>query len=456
MAAYDVIVIGGGPGGYMAAEKAGGAGLKTLSIEDKHYGGTCLNEGCIPTKTLLNSGKAYLHAKEGEAFGVIASDVKLDHSKVIDRKENVIKTLVNGVKAGVKASKCEMADGFGRLAGRNSEGYVVKVGDKEYTGKNIIIASGSHCFIPPFIKGIQEGIDAGFVMTNVEALECRELPKKLAVLGGGIIGLEMATYFAMAGVEVTVLEMLDHVGGPNDVECTKILQKNLEKFGMKFMLGAKVTAVNKDSVSYELGGRTEEIKADKVLLSIGRKANVAGLGLEEMGIVTERGAIVTDEHMQTNLPNIYAVGDCNGKLMLAHTAYREADVAVNNILGKRDRMRYDAIPSVLYTVPELSMVGKMEEQCRKEGLDVKVVKLPMVYSGRYIAENTVTDGIAKMVFDKKYGTLLGATFLCNYSSEFISAAAICVEMGLTASDIKKMVFPHPTVAEIMREAVDKF
>ena len=275
-------------------------------------------------------------------------------------------------------------------------------------------------------------------------------------LGGGVIGLEMATYYAMADVDTTVVEMQDHIGGPSDRDMVKILQKNCEAEGMHFLLNAKVTEIREGSVIYEQGGKTCTLPADKVLLSIGRKPNTAGIGLENVGVLTERGAIVTDERMQTNVPGIYAVGDANGKAMLAHTAYREAEVAVNNILGKRDRMRYQAIPSVLYTVPELSSVGETEESAKAKGYDVKVVKLPMSYSGRYVAENQGGDGICKLVFDKRTKTLLGAQALANYSSEFIIAAGICMELELTVADMKEIVFPHPTVAEILREAICKY
>lgn len=452
---YDLIVIGGGPGGYLAAERAGQAKLKVLCIEEQHLGGTCLNEGCIPTKTLLHSGKLFAHARYSEAYGVHVERATLDHSAVIDRKEKVIQTLVSGVAAGLKASHVEVVDARGVITGRGAEGYTVEAGGTVYTAKNLIIATGSSCAVPP-IPGLKEGLTSGFVLTNREALELRQLPQRLAVLGGGVIGLEMATYYAMADVETTVVEMMDHIGGPSDRDMVKILQKNCEAEGMHFLLKARVTEIKDGTVVYEQDGKTCELLADKVLLSIGRKPNSAGIGLENIGVLMERGAVVTDERMQTNVPGVYAVGDVNGKAMLAHTAYREAEVAVNNILGKRDRMRYHAIPSVLYTVPELSSVGETEESARAKGYDVKVVKIPMGYSGRYIAENEGGDGICKLVFDKAHGTLLGAQALANYSSEFIIAAGICMELELTAADMREIVFPHPTVAEILREAVCKY
>ncbi|MCF0145134.1 MAG: dihydrolipoyl dehydrogenase [Eubacterium sp.] len=453
--AYDVIVLGGGPGGYMAAEKSGKAGLSTVCIEGRAYGGTCLNEGCIPTKALLYSGKMYLHAKEAAAFGVHAENVTIDNAAVIDRKNKVVKTLVSGVEATLKAHKVEMVKEYGKITGKTAEGYTVEAGGKTYEGKNLIIATGSVTSIIP-IPGVKEGLASGYVLTNRELLDLKELPKKLVVLGGGVIGLEMATYYAMVGVETVIIEMLDHIAGTTDKDMSKELMKICGKMGMKFILGAKVTEVKGDRVVYEKDGQISEELTDKVLLSIGRRANTDGIGLETIGVETNRGAVVTDEFMKTNVPNVYAVGDVNAKIMLAHVAYREADVAVNTICGIPDRMRYDAVPSVIYTLPELSSVGETEESAKAKGLDVKVVRLPMIYSGRYLVENPGENGFMKLVFNKKYGTLIGAQFLCNYSSEFIATCAAFIEMEFTADDMKQVILPHPTVAEIIRDAASAY
>lgn len=452
---YDVIVLGGGPGGYLAAERSGQAGLKVLCIEARHLGGTCLNEGCIPTKTLLQSAKTYAHALHGELYGVRAEKVTIDRVAVIDRKEKVVRTLVAGVSAALKASHVDVVNGRGVVTGRGVEGVTVQVGRELYTGKNLIIATGSVNAQPP-ISGLKEALESGFVLTNRELLCQREAPARLAVIGGGVIGLEMAAYCQLTGTEVTVVEMLDHIAGPTDGDLVKILHKNLERDGMKFHLGTKVVAVREGAVVCEKNGQTFELSADKVLLAIGRKANTAGLDLETVGVELDRGAIVTDARMKTNVPGIYAVGDVNGKYMLAHTAYREAEVAVNTLLGKADTMRYEAIPSVLYTVPELSSVGLSEAEARAQGRDISVVKLPMQYSGRYVAENEGGDGICKLVFDAKRSTLLGAQVLANSSSEFIVAAGIFIELELTVNEMREFVFPHPTVCEIFREALSQY
>ena len=415
-------------------------------------GGVCLNEGCVPTKTLLYSAKLYDGAAHGEKYGVIAKDIAIDHAKVVARKEKVVKTLVGGVKAALRANHVETLNARGVITGRNSEGYTVEAGGSTYTGARLLICTGSSPAIPP-IPGLKEGLESGFAVTNRELLSLTEAPKRLVVIGGGVIGLEMAAYFNSIGSEITVIEMLDHIAGENDRELVGILQKHYEKRGMKLLLSAKVTEIADGAVRYEKDGKSGAVECDKALISIGRRPNIKDVGLESIGVLTERGAIVTDSRMRTNQPEVYAAGDVNGRSMLAHTAYREAEVAVNTMLGKRDNMRYDAIPAVLYTNPELSGVGYTEAAAAAAGLDARTVTLPMRYSGRYVAENEGGDGIFKLVVNNRDNTILGAQALCNYSSEFIIAAASFIEQRLTLDDIKEIVFPHPTVSEIIREAV---
>ena len=426
---YDVIVLGGGPGGYVAAERAGQAGLKTLLIEQRALGGTCLNEGCIPSKVLLNSAKIYHYTTEyGRKFGVVCQGSHVDQPAVVARKEKVIHTLVSGVGAAMKASHVEVVNASGMIRGRSDEGIQVEADGKVYTGKNLIIATGSRAFVPP-IPGVKEGLASGFVMTNREALALKELPRRLAVIGGGVIGLE-----------------------PIDDEISALLQKGYEKDGMKFCLKSKVVRIDADGVVYEKDGREEKVLCDKVLLAIGRKPVADTCGVENLNLVVERGAIKVDECCRTNAVNVYAVGDCNGTSLLAHSAYRMGEVAVNTILGKKDRMRYKAIPSVLYTNPEVACVGMTEEQAKAAGIDAVTVKLPMAYAGRYVAENEGPVGIAKFVFDKKYRTLVGAHVMSNYSSEFILACAVMIEKEMTVDAIREIVYPHPSVSEIIREA----
>jgi dihydrolipoamide dehydrogenase len=404
---------------------------------------------------MLYSAKLYDGAAHGEKYGISSTGLAIDHSKVIARKNKVVKTLVSGVKAALKSNNVTLVEAEAEITGKTGQGYTVSANGSIYTGKRILIATGSSPAIPP-IPGLSEGIESGFVMTNREALSITEPPEKLVVIGGGVIGLEMASYYNSIGADVTVIEMLDHIGGENDIDLIKILQRNYEKKGIKFHLSSKVTEIGKGEVLFEKDGQVQKAFADKVLLSIGRRPNTSGIGLEKINVLTERGAIVTDDRMKTNQPEVYAAGDVNGRSMLAHTAYREAEVAVNNMLGKRDIMRYNAIPSVIYTNPELASVGETESTARSKGMDIETIKLSMRFSGRYLAENEGGDGIVKLVLDKERKTIIGAQVLANYSSEFIVACGTFIEHGLTIDEIKKIVFPHPTVSEIIREAIFQY
>ncbi len=452
---YELIVIGGGPAGYLAAERAGEAGLSTLLIEKRFLGGVCLNEGCIPSKALLYSAKIADNARQGAKYGVEAADVVLNHPVVIKRKDKVVRKLVAGVKGKMRKNKVTVVDGAAYIAGRHAEGYEVKVGDDAYVGRRLLIATGSVPIMPP-IPGVKEGFESGFVLTNREILDLEEVPKRLAIVGGGVIGLEMASYYQSAGSEVTIIEMLDHIAGPTDSEISQILQKNYEEKGIKFLLGSKVTKIEDNAVVYEAGGQTHKVDADKVLMSIGRRAATEGLGLENIGVELIRGRVKVDDKCQTNVPNVYAAGDVNGMSMLAHTAYREAEVAVNNILGKKDTMRYNAIASVIYTNPEVAGVGETEQTAAEKGIEFEVKKLPMMYSGRYMAENEGGDGICKILVDKKHNKLIGVHMIGNYSSEIIYGAALMIEMEMRVDDVKELVFPHPTVSEIIRETIFEF
>ena len=344
MEIFDLLVLGGGPGGYLCAERAAQGGKKVVLFEKRALGGTCLNEGCIPTKTFLNSSKMYRHATESQVFGVTAQGVSYDHVKVVDRKNKVVKTLVSGVESTMAANGIQVVKASGVITGKSREGFSVEAGGKRYMGTHLVIASGSETFVPP-VPGLREGLQSGFVVTNREILEEKNLPKELVVIGGGVIGLEMAYYFASVGTHVTVIEMMPKIAGATDPEICKVLMDSFKKRKMDIELSARVLEVKSDSVIYEKDGQKKEISCDQVLLSAGRKPATAGIGLEVLGIHMERGAIVTDRHMCTNVSRVYAIGDCNGRSMLAHTAYREAEVAVNHMLGIPDYMRYEVIPS---------------------------------------------------------------------------------------------------------------
>ena len=450
---YDLIVLGGGPGGYLAAERAGNAGLSVLLAEKRNLGGVCLNEGCIPSKTLLNSAKVFDHALHGEKYGVFTEGARIDQKAVIERKNKVVKNLVNGVKFTLKNSHVTVKNAEGAILGRENAIIKVRIGEETFETKNLIIATGSEAVVPP-IPGVKEGLADGSVLTNREILDLTEIPKTLTVVGGGVIGLEMAGYFQTVGTQVTVVEMLDHIAGAADAELSAMLQKAFEKKGIRFYLSSKVIGVGDGKVTFVTpDGKENTADAERTLMSVGRRPVTAGIGLETIGVYTERGRIVTDDKGLTNIPGVYAIGDANGVYMLAHAAYREAEVAVNHILGKKDRMRYDAMPSVLYTNPEMAFVGETEETCRAKGIAYEKKVLPMSYSGRFLAENDSAEGIVKLLIDPARQRLIGCHLLGSYASEIILSAGILIESEMRIDDIKEFVFPHPTVGEIIREAI---
>lgn len=449
---YDVLVIGGGPGGYLCAERAAQGGMKAAVFEGVHMGGTCLNEGCVPTKTLLNSAKLYRHAKESGVFGVTSENVSFDFAAVMKRKNQVVKQLVTGVEAAMKNHQVAVIREFARIEGRSGEGFLVSAGGETYCGRRLVIASGSESAVPP-IPGVKEGLESGLVVTSREILDRVEPPAELVVIGGGVIGLELAYYYATVGSKVTVIEMMPKIAGNTDPEICKVLMDDYKKRNMTFRLSCKVLGVTKDSVLYEENGEQKEVKCDLVLLSAGRRPATANLGLEKLEIQMDRAAIVTDAHLCTNVPGVYAVGDCNGKLMLAHTAYREAEVAVNHMLGIEDEMRYEVVPSVIYTDPEVASVGESAESAQAKGMNIKEVKLPLLFSGRYVAENRGGRGFLKLVVDLDRQRLVGCHMVGSYASEIIMTATMMVDTELSPERLKKLVFPHPTVSEAIREAI---
>lgn len=453
---YDLIILGGGPAGYNAAERAAHEGLKTLLFEERALGGVCLNEGCIPTKTLLNSAKIYESALHGDAFGVSVSGASIDHAKVVDRKDKVVKTLVGGVGAKMRAAKVEVIDASAVIKGKCTEGFAVSAKDTDYTARRLLICTGSEASVPP-IPGLREAVSDGLAMTNREILDLRVVPKHLCVIGGGVIGLETASYFRTVGSEVTVIEMLDKIAGPTDREISEILKKNLEKKGIKFILGAGVSKVSgkygAGHLEYKLGDEVHGLDCDAVLVSTGRRARTAGIGLESVGVLTERGAIKVTECGRTSVPGIWAAGDVNGRSMLAHTAYREGEACINDMMGRRDAVDYRAIPAVIYTKPEVGTVGETLESAKKLGINASEHTLSLRYSGRYVAEVEGGDGIVKIITDDDHGTIIGVHMIGSYASEIIYGAAAMVAGEKRVSDVKRLVFPHPTVCEVIREAM---
>jgi dihydrolipoamide dehydrogenase len=449
---YDLMILGGGPAGYLAAERAGHGGLSVLLIEKRVLGGVCLNEGCVPSKALLNSAKIFDYANHGEKYGVTTTGAAIDQKAVIARKNKVVRNLVAGIKGQMKANHVTVKEGFGEILGRENGIIKVKVGDEIFESAKLLVASGSEAIVPP-IPGAKEGLEQGYVLTNREILNLEVIPESLVVVGGGVIGLEMASYFNSVGSRVTVVEMLDKIAGPTDREISTILQKNYEKKGIMFKLSCKVTGMPKGLVEYEENGKKESVEAQYVLMSIGRRAVTAGFGLETLGVQVDRGHIVVDDKGQTNVPGVFAAGDVNGVWMLAHAAYRESEVVVNNLLGRKDVMRYQAMPSVIYTNPEVGSVGETEETCKAKGIEYKLASISMNYSGRYMAENEGGDGICKVLVDPVRDRMIGCHIIGNYSSEIIVTAAMLIESEMKIKDIKEFIFPHPTVSEIIREAI---
>ena len=443
---YQVIIIGGGPAGYTAAESAGKAGLSVLLIEKNNLGGVCLNEGCIPTKTLLYSAKTYDSAKHASKYAINVSEVSFDLSKIIVRKSKVVRKLVLGVKAKLASNNVAIVSGEAQIIDKNT----VRCGEETYEGENLILCTGSETFIPPI-----PGVETVNYWTHRDALDNKELPASLAIVGGGVIGMEFASFFNSLGVQV--VEMLDEILGGMDKELSALLRAEYAKRGIKFLLSTKVVGLSQTEggavVSYENAEGSGSVVAEKLLMSVGRRPVTKGFGLENLNLEkTERGAVKVDEKMQTSVPGVYVCGDLTGFSLLAHTAVREAEVAVHSILGKEDTMSYRAIPGVVYTNPEIAGVGETEESLQKRGVAYRAVKLPMAYSGRFVAENEGVNGVCKLLLGSD-DTVLGAHVLGNPASEIITLAGMAIELKLTADEWKKIVFPHPTVGEIFKEAL---
>ena len=445
---YDLAIIGGGPAGYVAAENAGAKGLKVVLFEKRELGGVCLNEGCIPTKTLLYSAKMYDHATGGKKYGITATDVTYEYKKMADRKTKVVRKLVAGIKMKMEAHNVEVVRGEAMITGGNTDFINITCGEQSYEAARLLICTGSEAFVPP-IAGI-EGNEA--VLTNREMLALTEVPSSLVVIGGGVIGMEFASLCNSLGIPVTVIEMLPEILGGMDKEVSEMLRGIYAKRGVKFNLQCKVTRIEGNTVFFtDNEGNEQNAEGNKILMSVGRRPVLKGFGLENIAVDVERG-IKVNENMQTSMPNVYAAGDVTGFSLLAHTASREAEVAVNHILGIEDRMEYNAIPGVVYTNPEVSSVGLTEEQAAKDGIEYALHKLPMTYAGRFVAENEGQMGLCKILVapDSK---VLGVHMLGNPCSEFICAACMAISNGLTVEQLKRTVFPHPTVSEILKEGV---
>ncbi|HJA88132.1 MAG TPA: dihydrolipoyl dehydrogenase [Candidatus Parabacteroides intestinavium] len=445
---YDVAIIGGGPAGYTAAERAAKGGLSTLLFEKNALGGVCLNEGCVPTKTLLYSAKTYDTIKHATKYAVSAENPTFDYAKIVARKNKVVKKLTAGIRMKMKESGVEVIAGEAFIQGRAEDGTLtITCGENTYEASRLLICTGSETVIPPI-----EGLTETDYWTSREALQSKELPKSVVIIGGGVIGMEFASFFNSMGTEVHVVEMLDKILGPMDKELSDLLQAEYAKRGVKFYLGHKVTSVRGTEVCVEKEGEPFTIQGDKILLSVGRRPVTKGFGLENLQVEPFRNGIKVNEYMQTSLPNVYACGDITAFSLLAHTAVSEAEVAIDHILGKNRPMSYRAIPGVVYTNPEIAGVGKTEEELQASGTAYQVKKVPMAFSGRFVAENELGNGVCKLILSED-NVLIGAHILGNPASELIVIAGMAIEKGMKADEIHSFVFPHPTVGEIIKEAL---
>ena len=452
---FDLAILGGGPAGYVAAGRAGAAGLSVVLFEKKELGGVCLNEGCIPTKTLLYSAKVYDYARHADKYGVEVPDAAVDVEAVFKRKEKVVKKLVGGVRVQMRGANVEVVKETAVITGA-SQVFTLQAAETQYEARNILVCTGSEAVVPP-IPGLREGL-GGVVVTNREILSLAQKPERLVVIGGGVIGMEFASFFNSIGTQVTVVEMLPKILGPMDDEISAMLQAQYAKKGVEFHLSCKVTAVEGNEVVYETPeGEVCRVAGDRILVSVGRRAVLSGIGLENIGVelaLNPAGrpyGIKVDAQMRTNVPGVYAAGDVTGFSMLAHTASREGEVAVNTILGKADAMSYKAIPGVVYTNPEVAGVGLTESEAAAKGIAVEVHKLPMAFSGRFVAENERGEGLCKVLTSN--GVVVGVHMLGNPCSEIIAAACVAIDRGLTLEALKEVVFPHPTVSEIFKETL---
>lgn len=444
---YQVAIIGGGPAGYTAAEAAARAGLSVVLFEKRALGGVCLNEGCIPTKTLLYSAKVLDTARGAQKYAVGVEGTSFDLPKIIARKQKVVRKLVLGIKSRLTAAGVTLVTGEAAVV----DPHRVQCGEQTYTCDNLLLCTGSETFIPPI-----PGTDTVPYWTHRDALECKTLPHSLVVVGGGVIGMELASFFCSLGTPVTVVEMMDEILGGMDRELAALLRADYAKRGVRFLTSTRVVSMEGDAAGVRIAVENADgpavVEAERVLLSVGRRPVVQGFGLENLSLEkTERGCLRVDAHMQTSLPGVYACGDLTGQSLLAHTAVREAEVAVHHILGQADEMSYRAIPGVVYTNPEIAGVGETEDSLRRRAIPYRTVRLPMAYSGRFVAENEGVNGLCKLLLGED-GTVLGAHVLGNPASEIITMAGMAIQLGLTAGAWARMVFPHPTVGEIFKEA----
>ena len=436
----DLIIIGSGPGGYQAARYAAQQGLKVVIVENSHAGGTCLNCGCIPTKT-------FAHEAELLRNPLLTDEDRLrwNFNTLLERKQAIVEHLRKGVETILQHPNITFVKGFGRLSGIHS----VTVGDEEFTAKNIIIATGSHAKLPPV-----DGISDPSVMTSTELLSCSSIPKQLCIIGAGVIGMEFASAFNAFGCKVTVVEYMKECLPTIDGDIAKRLRKSLEKQGVTFIMQAGVSSIQNGTVTYEKKGKQATVVADSVLVATGRAANTDNMGLEGVGVEFNRQGIVVDDNMQTNIPGIYAIGDVNGKMMLAHAATFQGYRAINHILGKDDLINFDIMPAAIFTYPEAASVGISEENAKQAGLDYSCGKGFYRANGKALSMGE-TEGLLKLIADKD-GKIIGCHVFGVHAADLVQEVTSLMNKNATVEDLKNIIHIHPTVGEILLSAAASF
>lgn len=447
----DIIVIGTGPGGYVAAIRAAQLGARVAVVEKNSVGGTCLNVGCIPTKVLLSSVAVLDHIKHGAEFGVETAEPKLNVSTMMKRKANIVKQLTGGVEGLFRKNKIKLVRGHGKIVDPHTVAVETTNGVETLKAEKIVIATGSVSARLP-MAGFEIGKD---VWTSNEALEFTEAPKKMLIVGAGAIGLEFGYTFARLGTEVLVVEMMSQIMPAADTETANTLQKSLEKAGMKFMLNAGVTRAEDikggKRVYIKSDGKEEAMDFNKILVAVGRRAVMDNIGLDEVGIEHDKRKIIVNEHMQTSIPNIYAIGDVIGEPMLAHVGWTEGIVAVEHAMGMNSRMSYKAFPACVYTTPECSSVGLTEAQAREKYKDVRIGKFGFSHNGKAMGIGE-TEGFVKFIVDGKYGGILGVHIVGPHATDLIAEAALAITNELTVDEVMATIHSHPTLSEVMQEA----
>jgi dihydrolipoamide dehydrogenase len=458
---YDLVILGGGTGGYVAAIRASQLGLKTAIVEKEKLGGTCLHKGCIPSKALLRSAEVYATVKRSEDFGVVTNEVQLNFAKVQERKEKIVAQLHKGVQHLMKKGKIDVYEGIGRILGPSIFSPLPGTISVEMNNgtenemlipKNVIVATGSR---PNTLTGIE--VDGKFVMTSDEALLMEQLPKSIIIVGGGVIGIEWASMLADFDVDVTVLEFADRMIPTEDKEISKEMQRLLKKKGIKLVTGAKVLSESLQkgdgvSISVELKGEVKEYHAQKLLISVGRQANIEGIGLENTEIEVEKGVIRTNQYYQTKESHIYAIGDVIGGLQLAHIASHEGTIAVEHIANQNPLpIDYLNVPTCIYSSPEVAKVGLTEDEAREKGYQVKIGKFSFRAIGKALV-NGEEDGFVKMIVDERTDDLLGIHMIGPHVTDLISEAGLARVLDATPWEIAHTIHPHPSLSEVIGEA----